>query len=621
MSGFWTRLAVVAIALIQFTAFASAGTLDDYYLQQFGEEKSLQLQKAMLSASPVLQEPARCGMPLKHGLRRDWNLLEPSTQKVLAKQLALPALSGPEQTLLSSGGHFTIHYTTSGADAPNITLINQYAGLNLTSPADWAATVAATFEYVYTQYGALGYQLAPTTSGTYDVYLNNQASKRFYGVTHSGSSSSSATYPHAVTSWMELDSSFTNDIFKPTIFTPLQSLQVTAAHEYHHAIQYGYNIFFDVWYAEATSTWMEDELYDNVNQLYSYIPAWFTQSTLSLDTPESLSTGGGYGRWIFNRYLSEQHGPAMIRNVWEKVGSLPSPSPQNNADIPMAPVLDSVLSTNYGTSLGNDFFGFSKRVYRRDAWTDHSYDASRVHAYSPIGTYTAYPVNGTASPTPTISLPGYSFAYYKFIPTPGLTSLTFSITKTSGIQITLFKNSTEIAANAGGNATFTTYTASSLVTSDAIVLLIANTTGTAGHNAYFSTDGSLAAVVEPTTPSSSTSGSSGCFIATAAYGSYLHPHVQQLRHVRDEYLLTNAPGRAFVALYYRCSPPLADFIARHPLLRGATRLALTPLVAIVIHPTGSTACLLLLFGAVVTVRIRRIGLTSAYATRITISRD
>ena len=77
---------------------------------------------------------------------------------------------------------------------------------------------------------------------------------------------------------------------------------------------------------------------------------------------------------------------------------------------------------------------------------------------------------------------------------------------------------------------------------------------------------------------------SDCFIATAAYGSYLDPHVAALREFRDRHLLTNAPGRAFVGWYYGVSPPFAALIRRHKVLRIATRAALTPVVFAIVHP-------------------------------------
>jgi len=79
-------------------------------------------------------------------------------------------------------------------------------------------------------------------------------------------------------------------------------------------------------------------------------------------------------------------------------------------------------------------------------------------------------------------------------------------------------------------------------------------------------------------------GGGGCFIATAAYGSYLHPHVATLRDFRDSVLLNDPLGRVFVGLYYRFSPPLADLISRHEALRMVARWGLTPVVYGVRYP-------------------------------------
>ena len=79
-------------------------------------------------------------------------------------------------------------------------------------------------------------------------------------------------------------------------------------------------------------------------------------------------------------------------------------------------------------------------------------------------------------------------------------------------------------------------------------------------------------------------GGGGCFIATAAFGSYLDPHVFVLRLFRDNVLMKHFLGQAFVRGYYRHSPPVADFIAKHESLRFATRVALTPLIYGVQYP-------------------------------------
>lgn len=95
-------------------------------------------------------------------------------------------------------------------------------------------------------------------------------------------------------------------------------------------------------------------------------------------------------------------------------------------------------------------------------------------------------------------------------------------------------------------------------------------------------------------------GGGGCFIATAAYGSLMAPHVRILRNFRDRFLLGNNAGDSFVHLYYTFSPPIADFIAKHDSLRALVRISLLPVVGMswVALKLGllSTITLLLFFG-------------------------
>lgn len=111
--------------------------------------------------------------------------------------------------------------------------------------------------------------------------------------------------------------------------------------------------------------------------------------------------------------------------------------------------------------------------------------------------------------------------------------------------------------------------------------------------------------------SGTTKGNGGgkCFIATAAYGSYMAEDVVVLRNFRDRYLVPNRPGRTFVHWYYRISPPIANIIARHKSLRAATRALLLPMVFAIKHPY--TAALSFLFQGILLISfcapLRRMG--------------
>jgi hypothetical protein len=51
-----------------------------------------------------------------------------------------------------------------------------------------------------------------------------------------------------------------------------------------------------------------------------------------------------------------------------------------------------------------------------------------------------------------------------------------------------------------------------------------------------------------------------------------------------EWRVDNSPGRSFVALYYRHSPPAAEYIRHHPLAKSVIRCFLTPVVYGIIYP-------------------------------------
>ena len=101
-------------------------------------------------------------------------------------------------------------------------------------------------------------------------------------------------------------------------------------------------------------------------------------------------------------------------------------------------------------------------------------------------------------------------------------------------------------------------------------------------------------------PASDSGGGGGCFIATAAYGSLMEPHVKILRDFRDRFLLVSMVGKGFVRLYYNYSSPIANFIAEHDSLRAMVRISLLPLVGVswVAVKLGlfPTTVLMLLFG-------------------------
>jgi hypothetical protein len=215
-----------------------------------------------------------------------------------------------------------VHYVTTSQDKVP-------AGDNdANGVPDYVDLALATMTHVHNKYVAAGYR-APRSDlnadnnggdARTDVYLANVGDAGYYGYCASDQDLP-AHRPQTTWGFCVLDNDYTRQEFPA--HTPKQNLQVTAAHEYFHAVQFGYDVSEDGWVMEATATWAEDELYDGVNDNRQYLPGG--PMALPHESLDQFTGGFHYGTWIFFRYLTEhfrksQAGmPVLVRDLWRRL--------------------------------------------------------------------------------------------------------------------------------------------------------------------------------------------------------------------------------------------------------------------------------------------------------------
>ena len=158
--------------------------------------------------------------------------------------------------------------------------------------------------------------------GRLDVFLANVGAQGFYGYcsTDDPHSRPSSSYRYwDVSAYCVLDDDFSRRQF-PVGAHGLAALKVTAAHEFFHAVQFAYDWQEDLWLMEGTAVWMEDEVYNSINDNVQYLadsPISKTEFWHPLDYVASVRAFQ-YGAWIFWRYLSEHYGRGIVRQVWRR---------------------------------------------------------------------------------------------------------------------------------------------------------------------------------------------------------------------------------------------------------------------------------------------------------------
>ncbi|MBW8009934.1 MAG: hypothetical protein FVQ83_01655 [Chloroflexi bacterium] len=306
-----------------------------------------------------------------------------------------PSLSGTPQTLDTD--HFRIHYTTTGRDAVSRT------DLNNNQHPDYVEEVAKAMEYTwFAEIEHFGWA-PPPPDGTlggderYDVYLENIMPDGTAGYTEGGYSgtfvgdnpNTSMTELNSASSYISLDNDYDElGLSRNAGYTTIEYMRSTAAHEFAHAIQFGLDSDEPLeWLWEATATWIQDEVYNEVNDGNEFLEAVFK-------APDScqLTEGGSdrveddghwYGLWIFLRFISENYGHQVVLMLWEKAIS------ESGYDI-----FDATLEPT-GLNFEDVFRAYSVALLTRDFDEGLDYPPIRLEGIAELGV-TFNPVDGVA---------------------------------------------------------------------------------------------------------------------------------------------------------------------------------------------------------------------------------
>ena len=249
----------------------------------------------------------RCGTPYLLQAMSAASELSTEHQRLKLVQRRRPST---QHSLLTPSGHFRVHYDTEGSDAVDPT---DDDANGIPDYIDLAATVLdSTWELEVEQ---LGYNPPPSDNGLgggeeYDVYFVELGGE-VYGWAYPGSSNA-VTHSH-----LEIDNNFTDRGYRQT--RGLDALRVTIAHEFHHAIQFGYYAGADgCWWQESTATWMEEVAYPHIDDYLQYLIHFLDEPYRALNSG-ACDSNHIYGTAIFSHFLDQHYSRDINRLIWEEL--------------------------------------------------------------------------------------------------------------------------------------------------------------------------------------------------------------------------------------------------------------------------------------------------------------
>ena len=315
------------------------------------------------------------------------------------------------------GTNICVHYVTDTPDR---------------ATASWAASTLATFEEVWTkEVDVMGFN-APKSDGTkggnskLDVYIDNIDVDGLYGYCATGSFSPP---PWDQPVYCSVDNDYTTFV-NLGLGTDINLLKATSAHEFFHAVQYSYDAGDDAALGEMTATWMEDEVYDAINDNRNYVNNSMADPHVpadSFDSSSSVPSGFQYGNWVWMRYLSQRFGADFFNALYDRLDARTG-APD---DYSIEGITNVLAAESTPTTFGAAFADFAAKNAKPSAFYDEAAEAPAYYAASPRDA--THTLTSTAATGTLTDVDHLSSRYISLKPGAGATQLTVAVNMTDPV--------------------------------------------------------------------------------------------------------------------------------------------------------------------------------------------
>lgn len=288
--------------------------------------------------------PVKCAFDINAGIAANFNNFTLQQQKTIKKINERP---DTDESIVSPAGLFRVHYYgTEDSRHPTYDI------------TEFAIALDSAYNY---EVNILGYPAPVSDNGAggdnlYDVYIINLGN--LYGQTVFEDNFEGNKY----SSYIEVQYNYNESFYTEGI----DAARVTAAHEFHHAIQlsaYGFysdNDYDETYFYEITSVAMEEFVYDGINDYYGYLNGF---NSYFRNPGRTFRKTTGYDLGIWNIYLVEKlakdypanpsKGHGVIKKAWEYL------SPGNRTAIQAY----NLALNEAGTSIADEYHNFGVWTY------------------------------------------------------------------------------------------------------------------------------------------------------------------------------------------------------------------------------------------------------------------